>query len=116
MKKKNEKQMTQEETRLKLENDGWKFKKDTTDAVCPNQLRLTVNDAYMYAYPSMQLVWNDLCVAMGLEENYELHPRTTYFTLPDGIFFWRLLAYNKDKQLRFYEHKLCKCRIDKREK
>ena len=109
MKKKNE---IQEKMRTELAEKGWKFYKESTHAVCPNQLRLTVNDAYMYAYDSMQEVWCDLSVAFGLKENYDLHPKTTDYTLPDGPLFWRLIAINKARNLKFYEHKLSSHRID----
>lgn len=102
----------QEEKRTELANKGWKFYKKSTHAVCPNQLRLTVNDAYMYAYDSMQEVWCDLSVAFGLKENYDLHPKTTDYILPDGPVFWRLIAINKARSLKFYEHKLSSHRID----
>ena len=109
MKKINE---IQRKKRLELIEKGWKFYKNSTHAVCPNQLRLTVNDAYMYAYPSMQEVWCDLCIAFGLKENHDLHPKTTNYTLPDGPVLWRVIAINKERDFKLYEHKLSSCRID----
>ena len=112
MKTKEEIKKNQEEVRQKLEKLGWKFKKKSTYAVCANQLRLTVNAGYMYSYSYMQEIWCDLCVALGLKENYDLHPRTEDDFIPGGKKSWRLLAIDTIKGVKFYEHKLSKCRID----
>ena len=106
------KQEIQKETRLKLEQRGWVFKKKSTYAVCANQLRLTVIPSYMYSYSYMQEVWCDLCVAFGLKKNYDLHPRTEDNFIPGGKGCWRLLAVDMVKGVKFYEHKQSKHRID----